>query len=265
MSRLAASNAQDAALLSRIEDAGINASATPQQRWLDGWILRFSPGKAKRARCINAVATGRQPPERKLELAREAYAQAGLPLIVRMTPFTQPEGLDRLLESMGMHTLDDTRVMVLPRLDDLEEAGLPRGVSVHRVGHEPFAHAVGGLRGSALAQRQAHAQRLALSPVPFEAYVAKRDEDGTLLACGQFALENDLMGLYDVFTAPGARGQGLAQALCRGLLVRARQRGARVGYLQVEGDNEPARSAYRRLGFDDAYAYHYRTADARAR
>ncbi len=46
----------DATLLSRVEDAGLNASAPPQQRWIDGWLLRFSPGKAKRARCINAVA-----------------------------------------------------------------------------------------------------------------------------------------------------------------------------------------------------------------
>ncbi len=37
-------------LLSRIEDAGINASAPPQQRWVDGWLVRCSPGKAKRAR-----------------------------------------------------------------------------------------------------------------------------------------------------------------------------------------------------------------------
>jgi hypothetical protein len=44
--------------LSRIEDAGLNASAPPQQRWLDGWLLRFSPGKANRARCINALAAG---------------------------------------------------------------------------------------------------------------------------------------------------------------------------------------------------------------
>ena len=251
----------DATLLSRIEDAGINASAPPQQRWLDGWLLRFSPGKAKRARCVNAVAPGRQPLERKLEFAREAYAQAGLPLIVRITPFTQPGSLDSHLASIGMHSLDDTRVMVCRRLDDLPDGTMPAGVSLQHVGHEPFAHAVGGLRGSALAQRQAHAQRLTLSPVPFEAYVVKRNDDGALLACGQFALENDLAGLYDVFTAPEARGQGLAQALCRRLLSLARQRGARAGYLQVEGDNLPARSAYRRLGFADAYAYHYRTAD----
>ena len=48
-------------LLSRVEDAGINASAPPQQRWVDGWLLRFSPGKAKRARCVQAVADGRLP------------------------------------------------------------------------------------------------------------------------------------------------------------------------------------------------------------
>jgi GNAT superfamily N-acetyltransferase len=265
MSALPTRHTPDANLLSRIEDAGLNASAPPQQRWLDGWLLRFSPGKAKRARCINAVAPGRQPPERKLELARETYAQADLPLIVRITPFTQPHGLDSLLDSMGMHTLDDTRVMVRPVLEDLGDHGLPPGLSIHRVGHEQFAQAVGGLRGSTLAQRQAHAQRLALSPVPFEGYVARRDDDGGLLACGQFALENELAGLYDVFTAPEARGRGLAQALCRRLLALARQRGGRVGYLQVEGDNEAARSVYRRLGFADAYAYHYRTADPQAR
>jgi hypothetical protein len=33
-----------------------------------------------------------------------------------------------------------------------------------------------------------------------------------------------------------------------------------VGYLQVDGDNAAARAVYRRLGFSDAYAYHYRTA-----
>ncbi|MDE1950446.1 MAG: hypothetical protein KGI35_17645 [Burkholderiales bacterium] len=49
----------DEALLSRVEDAGINASAPAQQRWLDGWILRYAPVKAKRSRGINAVAAGR--------------------------------------------------------------------------------------------------------------------------------------------------------------------------------------------------------------
>ena len=39
---------------------------------------------------------------------------------------------------------------------------------------------------------------------------------------------------------------------------------ARVGYLQVDADNLPARAIYHHLGFADAYAYHYRTDDPSA-
>ena len=52
-----------ATLARRIEDAGLNASAPPQQAFVDGWLLRLSPGKAKRARCINALQRGRLPLE----------------------------------------------------------------------------------------------------------------------------------------------------------------------------------------------------------
>ena len=91
----------DPDLLSRVEDAGLNASAPPQQRWLDGWLVRLSPGKAKRARCINAVAPGRMPIAHKLALCEPVYAQAELPLIVRITPFSEPTGLDATLEAHG--------------------------------------------------------------------------------------------------------------------------------------------------------------------
>ena len=102
----------DATLLARIEDAGLNASAPPQQRWMDGWLVRFSPGKAKRARCVNAVAPGRMPLADKLALCQQLYAAAQLPLYFRMTPFSQPSDLDRQLERLGMRREEDTRVMV---------------------------------------------------------------------------------------------------------------------------------------------------------
>jgi GNAT superfamily N-acetyltransferase len=243
-------------LLSRIEDAGLNASAPPQQRWLDGWLVRFSPGKAKRARCVNAVAAGRISLDERLTACEQVFADAQLPLIVRVTPFSQPSGLDRYLAEYGLRRFDDTRVMAAA-LVDVPPPALPAGIQFNALGLEPFARRVGELRGSPLAQRQAHAERLLNSPVPFFAF--ELTLDGAAVACGQIALENDLVGIYDVFSATASRGRGHATLLCRHLLAQAGARGARHAYLQVEADNLPARAVYAKLGFADAYAYHYRT------
>jgi GNAT superfamily N-acetyltransferase len=258
----------DECTLSRIEDAGINASAPPQQRWLDGWLVRFSPGKAKRARCVNALADGRLPLAERLAACGRVYTQAGLPLIVRVTPFSEPAGLDEVLEAEGLRRFDDTRVMVLGRLAETitaacgATASLPIGISVHRLPADAFAERVGVFRGSPVGHRLAQATRMAQSPVPHHAFELRRD--GEPVACGQFAIEDETVGLYDVFTATHARGHGVATLLCRQLLTEAASLGAELAYLQVEADNHSARAVYHRLGFVDGYSYHYRTRDPSA-
>lgn len=254
------SPAFDVRLLARIEDAGLNASAPPQQRVLGGWVLRLSPGKAKRARCVNALSVGRLPLDDLLARAQATFQAAALPFIVRITPFTQPDTLDATLAARGYVRFDDTRVMLRTDLHALgAAAALPRSCSFERPGHGAFADAVGSLRGSSLAQRQAHAERMRAAPVPYAGLLLKRD--GELLACGQIAVEDDLVGIYDVYTAVGARRSGHAQRLCRELLRMGVAEGGRIAYLQVEADNLPARELYRRLGFVDGYGYHYRSAD----
>jgi ribosomal protein S18 acetylase RimI-like enzyme len=247
--------------LSRIEDAGLNASAPPQQLWMDGWLLRLNPGKAKRARCINALAAGRLALDDKLARAQALYAAAGLPLVVRVTPFTEPAQLDSLLAERGYTVLDDTCVMVRPAL--LRPPGpelnrLPPGLVWAPLGAAAFAQTVGELRGSPAGQRDAHAQRLALSPVPYRGFAIQRESDGATLACGQTACEADRVGLYDVFTHPEARNQGLGKLLCERLLSLSAKAGAHTAYLQVDKGNVAARRLYSRLGFADAYSYHYR-------
>ena len=256
-------SADELDLFARVEDAGLNASATSQQLLADGWLVRLLPGKAKRARCINAIAPGRGALDARLAHARAFYAQAGLPLIFRITPFTQPAGLDDALAERGFTSLDDTRVMVCRDLDAAARAdvALPPGHVVVPVGALAFAQAVGALRGSTLAQQQAHAQRLEQSPLAWRAFVVRRQADGRQVAAGQVATEGELVGVYDVNTDPACRKQGLATHLCKYALSRAlAEDKARVAYLQVEADNEPARRIYARLGFFDAYRYHYRMA-----
>ena len=254
----------DSTLLSRIEDAGINASAPREQLWIDGWLVRFSPGKAKRARCIQAVAAGRMSVEAKLELCLALYAKVGLRPYVRVTPFSQPEGLDATLDELGMERIDDTRVMVAALAADSAAVAAARdavGVRLEPCDGDSYAEWVGAQRGSSAAERKAHAERLRASPVDYRASLMI-DSSRRPVAGGQVAIEADLVGLYDVFTAESARGRGLARTLCAQMLGSAAAEGVRTAYLQVEAGNAPARRVYQRLGFADAYAYHYRSPPA---
>ncbi|MFM2055952.1 MAG: hypothetical protein RLY71_337 [Pseudomonadota bacterium] len=253
----AAPPTRDLGARSRIEDAVLNASAPPQQRWLDGWLLRHCPAKAKRARCINPLAPGRLPLAERLALAEQFYAAQGLPLLVRITPFV-PAGLDAALAERGLVRQDETLVMAHPALaehfssDPAPDDTLPPGTTLQPVDADTYADVVGSLRGTPLEQRRAHAERLRASPVPYQGFVLGG------IACGQLAREDERVGLYDVFVAPGARGHGLARQLCAALLRRAVSEGARTGYLQVEPDNPAAQRVYTRLGFREVYRYHYR-------
>lgn len=256
----------DPTLMSRVEDAGLNASAPPQQRWLDGWLLRALPGKARRARCINALAPGLLPLVEKTALAARVYRDAGLPMIFRLHRFSQPASLDTELERLGWGLVDHTTVMIKPDLQGLTPQVLPAASGLRLQALEPadFAQAVGELRGSPPEHRQAHALRLLHSPVPYHGYAIERLADRQVLACGQFAREGSMVGLYDVFTHESARGQGLAGLLCEHMLSLSATHSATVGYLQVDSQNQPALAVYRRLGFGAAYGYHYREAPADA-
>ena len=254
----------DDTLAARVEDAGLNAAATPMQRWMDGWIVRLSPGKAKRARCINAVALGRRPMDEKLAECEALYAAVGLPMFFRVTPFSAPPDLSDALGRRGFHRMDETLVMVAEQGAGPfgNGASPPPGIESRLADAADFAAVVGALRASPVDQIAAQARRVAASPVPYRGLVWTRD--GVPVACGQVAVEGRLAGLYDVFTAPSARGQGLSTALCTQLLSLAREAGADIAYLQVDADNAPARTVYRRLGFSDRYSYHYRCREAGA-
>ena len=253
----------DAVLLSRIEDAGLNASAPREQRWVDGWLLRTAPGKAKRARCVQPVAPGVGPLDERLARCADAFRGAGLPLVVRVTPFAQPPGLDAWLAAAGMVRIDDTLVMVAAVEDvaavDAREARARDSEAIEAVDGAAYARWIGAARGSTPTEIEAHADRLAGSPVPYRAFLSRDPDDASIVAGGQVAVEDGVAGFYDVMTRADRRRRGLARRLCLGMACEAASLDVRTLYLQVDAANAAAISLYRALGFEDAYRYHYRT------
>lgn len=247
-------------LVEAVEEAGLRASQPPEQLEVDGWLLRRLPGKARRARCVNALHAGERSLEDKLAECLRLFRDVSLPCYVRITPFSAPPDLDAALAARGWELEDPTRVLVHPRLADLPHLERPAGLSVQETDAEGYAAAVGALRGSRAREIAAHALRMRTCPVPYLGQVWRDEASGAVVACAQVARDGPLVGLYDVFTAPGWRGRGLARALCARVLHQAREAGAGIGYLQVDAANAPALAVYRRLGFAEAYGYHYRLA-----
>ena len=240
-------------LAARIEDASLAVSQPAQQSFFDGWLLRYSPGKAKRARSINSIGAGVLPLAAKLSHCVDFYQQRGLPCLFRITPFSQPRNLDAELAASGFGAHQDTRVMTVA-LSDVERSA-PQSAA-QSVNVEQFAAAFCTLHGldpaKAIAERERYARAAGRS-----AFVVQFDGD-VLVACGSVALEGKLAGVFGMVTAVEYRGRGVATAIVAKLLDDARAAGAESAYLQVEADNAPARRAYSKFGFKDCYAYWYR-------
>lgn len=233
----------------RIEELSLNSSAPPGQLLYDGWIVRLAPGKAKRARSVNPFFGSTLPLDEKLAHCKALYAQAGLPLLFRITPFCQPADLDLELERRGFALLETTSVQAttIPKLGP------------QKIEAEPLAgwiDAVARLRGSTAAQREAHRARLDGLPLEKRAFAVR--EAGEVVATGLIVVEGDCAGLFDILTHPEVRRRGHAHRIVEALLATATAMGARHAYLQVEAANAAAIALYRSFGFRERYTYTYR-------
>jgi N-acetylglutamate synthase len=235
----------------RLEELGLNSSAPPGQLLYDGWLLRLLPGKAKRARSVNAVYASTMELETKIAYCERLYRCASLPAIFRMTPFSQPDGLDAKLDKRGYGRFDDTAVE-----SAVIDAAHLRESPVEAMNLPEWVDAVGALRGSPHEHRVSHLARLKGMPLAMRA-VCLRDA-GQIVATGLTMVEDDSAGLFDIITRPDARQQGHARRIVQGLLRHGWDLGARNAYLQVQADNVAARRLYAQFGFAERYTYWYR-------
>ena len=235
----------------RIEELTLNSSAPPGQLLYDGWLLRLSPGKAKRARSVNAIYPSRLVLADKVTHCERLYARARLPAIFRITPFSEPADLDSHLAARGYGRFDETAVEATLIDGSALQASAARPLELTR-----WVHAVGDLRGSAAEHRIAHLARLEGLPLALHAVVL--EEQGRVVATGLAMVEDDCAGLFDIVTDPAQLRRGHARQVVSALLRAAQALGARHAYLQVVRDNVPARRLYSQFGFREQYLYWYR-------
>ena len=236
--------------LRRLEELSLNSSAPPGQLLYDGWILRLAPGKAKRARSVNPVYPSTRPLPAKIEYCERLYESARLPMLFRLTPFSDPM-IEAALDARGYTRLEPTSVESAPlHSRDFEDGGARDCALVE------WIDVVAGLRGSPPEHRVSHRARL--EGLPLQKHAMVIEESGRIVATGLTVLEGEDAGLFDIVTDERERRRGHARRLVSSLLHRAQALGARRAYLQVESDNVPARRLYADLGFVERYQYWYR-------
>jgi GNAT superfamily N-acetyltransferase len=240
--------------LRRVEEVGLNALQTQRQLFYDGWLLRVSPGKARRARSVNAHFGSTLPLARKIDYCEHLYEQRDLPVLFRITPFVQPPDLEAALVARGYEAFDTTLVQLM-RLERPPALPAVSDFVVTVPAADAFADAVALLQGSSPQQRDAYFERLKESPLHTRALLAHID--GRPVGVGTVMLEDGLAGVFSMATAPEMRARGVASALLASLLTWAWEHGATRAYLQVDGENHRALAVYRKFGFTTAYTYHY--------
>ena len=237
----------------RIEELHLLCTEPREQLVYDGWLVRRAPNDIKRARSVNTFAASTLPLADKIDHCERLYADAGLPSLFRITPWS-PSTLDGELAARGYTILDHTLQMATAIRHT--QVLSPRGVAFKFLPLQEWLPLASQLRSQAPLARDAEARRLEYSSLALCFLIAQAAHEP--IACGLVARDGRFAAPADIFVAESWRNRGLGPALTGALLELAHDEGAEIGWLNVLADNAPAIRAYNKLGFQTLYEYWYR-------
>ncbi|MGW4944602.1 GNAT family N-acetyltransferase [Actinoplanes sp. NPDC004185] len=233
--------------------AGRTASAA-------GWLLRHTPGVARRRSNSALPPAPDQHPEDTVGAVEAFYRAAGLPVTVQVSPAEQHSALDAALAARGYR--HEAPTLVLTAATAAVIAATPPGaagpsvdVVIHPTASPPWLAAHQQLNGPA--DTSAVAERV-LARVPSPAAFVLIRVDGRDAAIGMLVADGERAGVFCMATRQEYRRRGLALTVLGAGARWAAARDCDSLYLQVEEGTVAARELYSRVGFAHSHRYHYR-------
>ena len=235
-----------------LEEIAANGHVALNTTEYDGWVLRFSEGYTGRANSVSVLHPSTKDMAEKVAYCEQRYAEQGLPALFKLTDCDAE--LQEYLVKKGYGIVTPTDVMIL----DPESAETAGSTEDCVFAEEPsgWVDDYFAFEEQTDARKQELFRRM-LARVRADAVYCTVLRDGKPAACASGALEQGYMLLQNVVVDPALRGQGLGEKLCRAMIARAKELGARYVYLQVVQSNTAAMNLYRKLGFQKVYTYCY--------
>lgn len=238
----------DPADVEAIERSTVAAVAPPEVLEIDGWIVPLDASAVGRAKSAAPLAHDLGP--ERLEAVIDAYRARGLPPAFRIADVERLADVRAALAGRGLTPAKPTWVKTAcaltlsgfcaPDAELMEAPDAAWGAVFAGDGFDP--------------EEGADRVRV-LTRSPDALYGAVR-HDGRTLAVGAMSFGHGWAGVHGMRTALDARGRGYAGRILAAFGGAALARDVRRIVLQVEEAN-PARSLYRKAGFEAAWRYRY--------
>ena len=228
VARLVGPSASAVLALEAVAERGWRAAARVE---LGGWVLRSDPGYSRRANSVLPLRQPGRPLDDQLDLARAWYHERDQPLRLQL-PLDARRMLDVALAERDFVASESTHVLT----SRLGASASPSDEV--EISAEPSAEWLAWWHDRVAPAAPATADDL-LGRHPRASFAAVRRSGGPV-AIGRGVVDDDWLGLTDVFVDPDERRTGLATTVIGALTAWATGLGATRSYLQEpEHDEDP--------------------------
>lgn len=239
--------------ITRLEEIAINAHPALYTQIYDGWILRYANGYTYRANSVSPLYKSKENIETKIAYCEKKYFAWSLPCVFKMTKAV-PDQLDKTLEKHGYKIEAETKIYTLAIADKWENQEI---VCISNCISTGWLEQFTKLNGTDTEPYKSTAMKIT-SLIQNPVICASICEAGVIVGCGLGVVEGDKVGLFDIRVSEKYRRKGYGLAICKQIINKAYELGARESYLQVAASNVGAIKMYEKIGYTFSHNYWYR-------
>lgn len=239
-----------------IEELSMNAFPALSTILVNGWVLRFSEGYARRANSVNPIYPCRIDILRNIEICEDMYSSRGLNTIFKLTEDEEAYKIDEMLQQREYSLEAKTNVMLKDIRGFRIDSDDRKNVMIYREFKDSWFEAF--IAMNKVGEQNAGILRKMLQGILADTYYACIVENGKVIAVGQGVAERGYIGMFDICVHEEYRRKGLGTKLMINLMHAAAAEKSEYSYLQVVDDNELAKQLYDKLGYRKQYSYWYR-------